>query len=82
MSFSAENRTAGAKSTLAREVKRAAGGGPGGKDRATSSAEVAGYLADLIGELALLARERKLDNVSFLLELARAEALRAERENR
>lgn len=75
MSFSSENRTTRKESQLAGAAKRPAGkGAEADDDDALSSAEVAAYLAEMIGELAVMARARRLDNVAYLLELARIEA--------
>lgn len=74
MSFSSENRTTRKEAQLPGAAKPPAGTGSETDDDALSSAEVAGYLAEMIGELAIMARARRLDNVAYLLELARIEA--------
>ncbi len=43
-------------------------------DNSASQAEVAAYVADLVGNLARLARDHRLDLLSYLLEVAKLEA--------
>jgi hypothetical protein len=43
-------------------------------EREPSTVEIAGYIADLSGDLAQLARSHGLDMLGYLLEMARMEA--------
>ncbi len=78
MSFSSENRTTRKEAQVPGAAKRPTDKGSETDDDALSGAEVAGYLVEMIGELAIMARARRLGNVAYLLELARTEAALAE----
>ena len=45
-----------------------------GSDGSASPVDIAGYIAELTGELADLARSRQLDLLAYLLDIAEREA--------
>lgn len=81
MPVSAENHTPKTKAPLSGEVEEASKCVLRKRGGDLTHVEVAGYLVDLIGELAALARTRKLDNVAYFLDMARIEAGFAERKD-
>jgi hypothetical protein len=58
------------------------GGNAASEAAAVSPLETAQYIAEFAAELSFLARETRLDLLSYLLEMARLEALRTIHKNR
>jgi len=58
----------------ARQTKLQNGDRSQGNHEACRRAETASYIADLTGDLAVMARKSGLDSLGFILEMARMEA--------